>query len=85
MCSRVFTYHTTLLFRTRTVTLLARKSGFELRDRLSRASEDVAKPEAPSLDANAPDKEVHQRPIADAESKEDAEVSPLVVVADVQR
>lgn len=51
---------------------------------LPRRSKQLPKPKAPPLDPHTPDKEVHQRPITDAERKEDAEVSPLLIGLNVE-
>lgn len=47
-------------------------------DQLPGQSEQVAKAKAPPSNTNSVDEEVNQRPIANAEGKEDTEVLPLV-------
>lgn len=57
----------------------------DLVDRLSGKAEDVSHAEFPPADTHRVDEEVHEKPVDDDESEEDAEAAPLVVVVHVQR
>lgn len=46
-------------------------------------TKNLAEPKAPTLNPHAPNKEIHQRPIANTERQEDAEIAPLVLRLDV--
>jgi len=75
--------HSSNLTRARLL-LLASHHTLDLRNALPKNAKQLAKPKTPALDPNAPDEEVHQRPIAEAEGQEDAKVSPLVASLDVE-
>lgn len=62
-----------------------RKQPADCVDSLGYKAIQVAKPEAPAPDSNCVDQKVNERPIANAESKEDAKVSPFLAGFDVQR
>lgn len=68
-----------------TLALLLLPLPLHLTPNLTHCSEQLPEPKAPPLDPHAPDKEVHECPIADAECEEDAKVAPLIARLDIQR
>lgn len=68
-----------------TLTLLLLPLPLHLTSDLAHGTEELTKPKAPPLDPHAPDKEVHQRPIANAEREKDAKVAPLIACLDIKR
>jgi hypothetical protein len=68
-----------------TLTLLLLPLPLHLISNVTHCSKQLTKPKAPPLNPNAPNKEVHQRPIADAEREEDAKVAPLIARLNIER